>query len=505
MGAAIQPSANLPTALARYSSAARVVTAPVFVVAPTGLSYLANEAYKLHHVTGDGNCGFYSLLVNMGLLSREQQGTKALEKRLANDMRAYCAHLWEGLRPWGVPPDVVERRSKVMALMTILDTVASNVRTGAQISAETMALLRSDLTQGNRMAGLFHTAFTSTGSTARTVWEEAYQEIVTPSSYLSVGVLTTLCIALNMEPWVYTFKAGHGLDDAQSLETGGHIHLITHENRIKNLKLSMGIGDVRLLPAPMLMSMLSGDVHFDPLHNQRVDKVRSLVRKCNNHRDPISLESLYEMDMDELRSVVKFNASNGKRTCVQAQYLRESVDQAAANNRRVKDPLHPSYLLSQQDLDDFERKMRRIEPTYSLPAWHPVWTPPPQLRFHIGQTQQHQGRDYVPLRIMYSNNNGAEQTLRFLGWVPDDIDASMTGSTDETSAALIFDIFQLYNTGKLFPISPQQLPHNLPTYQNALQRLPCCSVHLNKTLQYWVDNRLTKFRAMLTEVRNALV
>lgn len=186
-----------------------------------------------------------------------------------------------------------------------------------------------------------------------------------------------------------------------------------------------------------------------------LDKLQS---SCNNDVDPISQVEFYKLPINQVKNIVRLKNGN----CYDPYSLYNYVEQKIKSNRPITDPLNPSYRINEHELQNVYDFMSSTNKKFTPPVYV-KFEYPPGYRLVI---EQYDNFYHIIVESLHGYLD--------LGYIPSDVNYSMTGSTNLTSSVLISNIQKLWDMGRLL-------------IRNEGEILRCCTVSLNKTIDYWYD------------------
>lgn len=201
----------------------------------------------------------------------------------------------------------------------------------------------------------------------------------------------------------------------------------------------------------------------------------NLNAKCSNDSDPVMMTDFKNMNRNELRSIVAIG-SGRKKHCYLLDTIFGVYKTAVMDNQPVKDPLDPSYILTNAEIGMIDRMMLKRDPSYR---------PPKRTKMNYKGYELDISPDgnYFRLRIVRRGRMAMD-----LGYIPGNIEASDTGSTDTTSATMIAALRELWDQRRML--------------RSAEPLRVVGTIHLRKTKDFWRGaDRLNKFRELMAEIQ----
>lgn len=214
----------------------------------------------------------------------------------------------------------------------------------------------------------------------------------------------------------------------------------------------------------------------------RAEMVEWLTRHCHNTEDPVSLESFAEIDLKDLRSLVRL----GSGFCYTVDGLDDHIKSSLERDVPVKNMLNPSYRLTARDYGAIKKQGRAIRKTYKLPK-RITELPAEHYKLYIGVIGEpeykyvflYDERKTIPVPGGYVDYGPAVPEGGWLGYIPS------AGTT--TLEKLIKKAFRV---GRLF--------------NKVTKPFGCCRVHVKKGKEYWSTGAEAKIKAMEDELRDIL-
>jgi hypothetical protein len=210
----------------------------------------------------------------------------------------------------------------------------------------------------------------------------------------------------------------------------------------------------------------------------REELLAKIEDECYNPEDPATLEAFADMDLADLRNVVRVGAGR-KKHCMQLESAFMMYKIARNAGLDPKNPLDPSHRLTNAELANVNARMLHRNATYRAPVRDPgVRDPSMNLVVEDG------GGGFYKLGL----ERGGREVIN-LGFIPD-VSTENTGSSADTTAVLIAKLDQMLRDGRLL-------------VRERDGRYGCCTIHLNKRKSHWATDRLGKFHNMMREIRDA--
>lgn len=237
------------------------------------------------------------------------------------------------------------------------------------------------------------------------------------------------------------------------------------------------------------MKFMAACEHFRVTAGSGIDNIlQDLDKTCFNDADPILLEEFKDMSLDELKTIVKIGKGE-RKNCYLVDTILQHHSEHVKTGKNTRDPMNPSYVLTPSEIADIKRIKRNIDPSWMSPkravipqyrGLNLVFTPT------VGRTRT---GAIVPLLHIWVVRTSNDETLFNLGYFPNDIEAHHTGSVDYTTSVAMYLVRRLWEQRKL-------LFGDAEPYR-------CCTVHLRKGKDYWVDvpqaEMIRKFKNMIDE------
>jgi len=206
----------------------------------------------------------------------------------------------------------------------------------------------------------------------------------------------------------------------------------------------------------------------------RTPTLNNLSGQCSNDSDPIMLTNFKNMNDDELRSIVKIG-NGAKKHCFLLDTMYEIYARAVADNRPVKDPLNPGYILTNAELRQIDRMMLARNPRY---------VPPRRAMMNYRDYELEFRPDGLFYNVRITRRGRSAEDL---GYVPADVDTTNTGTANTSSGTLLAGLRDLWDTRRLLV---------------SANPLSCCAIHLRKPKSFWSTNKIQKFMAMMREIQD---
>jgi len=186
------------------------------------------------------------------------------------------------------------------------------------------------------------------------------------------------------------------------------------------------------------------------------------------------LTNFKNMNDDELRSIVKIG-NGAKKHCFLLDTMYEIYARAVADNRPVKDPLNPGYILTNAELRQIDRMMLARNPRY---------VPPRRAMMNYRDYELEFRPDGLFYNVRITRRGRSAEDL---GYVPADVDTTNTGTANTSSGTLLAGLRDLWDTRRLLV---------------SANPLSCCAIHLRKPKSFWSTNKIQKFMAMMREIQD---
>ena len=214
----------------------------------------------------------------------------------------------------------------------------------------------------------------------------------------------------------------------------------------------------------------------------RAEMVEWLTKHCHNTEDPVSLESYAEMDLKDLRSLVRL----GSGFCYTAEALDDHIKSSIERDVPVKNMMNPSYRLTAHNYGAILKQGLLKRKTYKLPV-RTTEMLAKHYKLYIGVIAEPQfkyvflydERKTIPVPGGFVDYGPAVPEGGWLGYIP----ATGTGALEKL-------IKKAFLAGRLF--------------NKASRPFGCCRVHVKKGKDYWSDGAPEKISAMEEELRGIL-
>lgn len=205
-------------------------------------------------------------------------------------------------------------------------------------------------------------------------------------------------------------------------------------------------------------TMLHKDVHiFEDLQKyieeyKETIKFDNLKNHCNNLNDPITLE---DFKKEDTKNIVMIGKDTGKKNCYTVESINQVYEKAILSNKIPKDPMNPAHVLTREEIQNIQRLMKKKNIKY-IPPVYKVATPYPGYQLVFRNLP---GYAYIEI---YHNNNTNPFSL---GLIPTDIEVADSGSTDVSSAVLIYNLTVLWENRELVTISNDKITPKLNIFR----------------------------------------
>jgi hypothetical protein len=241
-------------------------------------------------------------------------------------------------------------------------------------------------------------------------------------------------------------------------------------------------------PSPANKAGLEFDIGEPRVHAtmppglSRSEMVEWLTKHCRNTSDPISLDEYADMELKDLRSLVRL----GSGFCYTADGLTSHIKSAVERDLPVKNILNPGYRLDARDFGAIEKQGRLLRKTYKLPT-REAEIPAAHYKLFIDVVAEPNYK-YV---FLYDNRKLKKVAGGKVDYTPAIPDGGWLGyipaaGTDELEKL----IKKAHKVGRLFT--------------KAERPFKCCRVHVKKSKEYWTGDVATKISAMEEEIRGIL-
>ncbi len=213
-----------------------------------------------------------------------------------------------------------------------------------------------------------------------------------------------------------------------------------------------------------------GKVSRGKAKTSRQQLLNEIKNECKEDGDVVVLEDFVDMDLKDLKSIVK-TGKGAKKNCYKAETLYNILRTAAEQNIPVKDPL-TNERLTKAEIKEVMDKMRKISKRAQTPRANTNMDPFAYM-------------DTIPIlhepsyvTLYYVNPNPHHPSEKNLGVIPRD-------------ARLIKKINDLYEAGRLLRLAP-----------GGIYEAP--RIHLHKKLDYWKADRERLINKMIDEIDQLL-
>lgn len=229
-----------------------------------------------------------------------------------------------------------------------------------------------------------------------------------------------------------------------------------------------------LNPATKRYVKIDGKIGRAVLAKQKVDLLNDIKSKCNNDSDPISMDNFDEMTLEQLQNLV-FIGEGDKKNCYILENIFEVYKNAVLNNKPIKDPMDPSYILNDKEIQEINNKMKQKNENYVPPKFESY---PASYRLDIILSTRY--INYFSIKVFKSN-----RVILDLGIVPAWVETEHTGSVDYTSGVLVSNLQELWER-KLF------LTEDMKN---------CVIPHFKYNYAYWQMDWREKFIALCDKIK----
>jgi hypothetical protein len=195
------------------------------------------------------------------------------------------------------------------------------------------------------------------------------------------------------------------------------------------------------------------------VQDPKTECLKALKDTCNNDADPISMESFADIDLDQLKSVVMIGTGK-KRNCYLLGNIYQVYKTAIESNKPVKDPMDPSHVLTNDEIADINKKMKKHDPKYKPPKYVSPREHPAGYTLEINVVS-----DLFSILV----KRGA-RLIRDFGVVPAWVETHHTGSADNTSGVLVANIRELWDRRLLTTDDRTLLGYNAAYWRGATWR-----------------------------------
>ena len=214
----------------------------------------------------------------------------------------------------------------------------------------------------------------------------------------------------------------------------------------------------------------------------RAEMVEWLTKHCHNTEDPVTLETYADMDLKDLRSLVRL----GSGFCYTADGLDAHIKSSLERDVPIKNMMNPSYRLTARNFGAIKKQGRVRHKTYKLPK-RMTELPAPHYKLYIGVIGEpefkyiflYDERKTIPIPGGLVDYGPAVPEGGWLGYIP----ATGTDSLEKL-------IKKAFSVGRLF--------------NKASRPFGCCRVHVKKGREYWSTGTSEKISAMEEELRGIL-
>lgn len=205
-----------------------------------------------------------------------------------------------------------------------------------------------------------------------------------------------------------------------------------------------------------------------------------LKLKCHNDADPITMENFEDMTVEELNNLVLIGEGE-KKNCYILENIYQVYKTAVETKKPVKDPMDPSYELSDAEIKMINKMMKAKDAKYKPPKYVSPKPYPKGYELSIDYSPMYQG--YFTIKVMKNT-----QVKFDLGLIPGWVEVNHTKSADYTTGVLLANIRELWEKKKFM----DGVSH-------------CCSVNLRRNYSYWQGaGWKQRFIDLCNQVKNVL-
>lgn len=161
------------------------------------------------------------------------------------------------------------------------------------------------------------------------------------------------------------------------------------------------------------------------------------------------------MSSSDLQDIV-----NIKGHCYPVESINNYIGDRYSRGLKIVDPLNPGYRLTNEDLENIYSIMKRRDPNYKPPSY--------SRHEYPGFTFS-----YIPSGEFYHLYIDTGNSTVNLGYIPANVEATDTGSTNLTSAVLLHNLERLWDLGAILNFDGENYS--------------CCRLPLRQNKRYWLD------------------
>ena len=202
-------------------------------------------------------------------------------------------------------------------------------------------------------------------------------------------------------------------------------------------------------------------------------------KQCSNQEDPATLEDYKDLELKDLRSLVKL----GSGFCYTVDTIDHHIKSSIERDVPIKDILNPSYRLDAKDYGAIEEAGKKARKTYKLPKV-PVEQPASHYKLFLGVA----GDPEFKLVFMFDNRKVKklpDGSLEYTNAIPEGgwlgyIPAKGTAGLEKL-------VRQAWESGRLFT--------------KATRPFACCRFHIKKSMEYWKSDTERKIKDLEDEIR----
>lgn len=240
----------------------------------------------------------------------------------------------------------------------------------------------------------------------------------------------------------------------------------------------------------------------------REKKIIELKEKCIDPYDGILYEEFEEWEDNELEDAILIGPDKNKR-CYKVSSIYRWLEDSIKAGKPLKDPINISHEITEEELENIKNIMRKnLGDKYISPKHKKIVLDDKNVELLISDpndTWKTIPKHYVPnyhgnnlrypfyhIEIKISIPGRSRDKIIDLGYIPAGIEPMAGEDQYLSSYSLVSSIRKLWDMRKLL------------TVHHPLKDIKCCTVELNKPVQYWfksngqIDiNKVSEFGADL--------
>ena len=228
----------------------------------------------------------------------------------------------------------------------------------------------------------------------------------------------------------------------------------------------------------------------------REKRIKELKEKCIDPYDGILYEGFEDWEDNELQDAILIGPDGNKR-CYKVSSIYRWIEESIKAGKPLKDPINISYEITEEELKNIKNIMRKnLGDKYISPKHKKIVLDEKNVELLISDpndTWKTIPKHYVPnyhgnnlrypfyhIEIKITIPGRSRAKIIDLGYIPAGIEPMAGEDQYLSSYSLVSSVRKLWDMRKLL------------TVHHPLKDIKCCSVELNKPVQYWFksDGRL---------------